>query len=776
MRPVRTTAAVAVTLSTLVCGVGGLTATAGAAAPKATVAKAAFTAKGSIDEAYVLGATKGSKLVLVNKKGKVTGRGTVDRFGSLVFREQKPGAGYTVQLRKGKKIQKSSAFKVLSENSNPPQSFFDGKVLNAGLNYVTVRDGVEIAMTVRLPQGKTMADGPFPTVIEYSGYQTAAPHDLLTSVISSLGGGGGASDPLVPATGTAVGSVIAPLLGFAAVSVQMRGSGCSGGAFDLFGLPTTYDGYDAVETVAAQPWVKGHKVGLAGISFSGITQLFVAGTQPPHLAAIAPMSVTDDIYTATGYPGGMFNKGFALSWITDRANEAKPAPEGGQPWAKALVAAGDQHCIDNQKLRLQTQDVLGLIKKNPYRTPSLFDDRAPGAWVKNIKVPTFFIGQFHDEQTGGHFPESLQYLAKNKNVWITLQNGVHADSLGPSTMTRWAEFLHLYVGDEIPNIPGLVLGLSGQLYKFLADSAAAPVKQSRFAGTTDVAAAKAEFAKDPRVRLLMDNGGGPEGPGSIGATWELDYGSWPIKEAKATPYYLGADGALGTTKAGSATNATYTSDPKARPKQTLPGQGEADAWKAQPPYDWAPIASGKGLGFTTPALASDLVIAGTSSLDLYVKSSAKDTDLQVTLTEVRPDGNETYVQNGWLRASHRKLDAKKSTANDPVPTHLKKDAAPLPKGKFTLVRIPFFPVAHAFRAGSKLRVTISAPGGDRPRWDFDTIEKGSTKNTVLLGGPNGSKLVLPVLAGANAKGTPLPGATALRGEPNRTYAPASNGG
>ena len=94
------------------------------------------------------------------------------------------------------------------------------------------------------------------------------------------------------------------MLDFAVVSVQMRGSGCSGGAFDLFDLPTTYDGYDMVETVAAQSWVKGAKVGLAGISFSGITQLFVAGTRPPHLAAIAPMSVTDDLYTATGYPGG----------------------------------------------------------------------------------------------------------------------------------------------------------------------------------------------------------------------------------------------------------------------------------------------------------------------------------------------------------------------------------------------------------------------------------------------------------------------------------------
>ena len=157
-------------------------------------------------------------------------------------------------------------------------------------------------MTVRLPRGKTLADGPFPTLIEYSGYQVAAPHDLLDSVLKQLTGESTKPDPLAPASGTAVGSLIAPMLDFAVVSVQMRGSGCSGGAFDLFDLPTTYDGYDAVETVAAQPWVRGGKVGLAGISFSGISQLFVAGTRPPHLAAITPMSVTDDLYTGTRLP------------------------------------------------------------------------------------------------------------------------------------------------------------------------------------------------------------------------------------------------------------------------------------------------------------------------------------------------------------------------------------------------------------------------------------------------------------------------------------------
>ena len=741
----------------------------------AAPAGAAMTVHGSVTGAYVLGAKRGDRVAVV-RGARTVRTGRADRFGSKVFVDLRPGAGYRVVQRRGARVVTTRRLRVLRGSDHPAAAFYRGQRLAAGLNYVRMRDGVELAMTVRLPAGKTLADGPFPTLIEYSGYQVAAPHDLLTSVVASLTGGPGASDPLAPATGTAVGSLVAPLLGFAVVSVQMRGSGCSGGAFDLFGLATTYDGYDAVETVAAQPWVKGGKVGLAGISFSGITQLFVAGTRPPHLAAIAPMSVNDDLYTATGFPGGIRNSGFAASWIAERQRDAQPAPAGGQPYAKVLVSQGDAHCKANQRLRLQTRDLTRLELQHPYRDPFLYDQRSPGAWVGRITVPTFLVGQFQDEQTGGHFPESLGALKGNPRVWLSLQNGVHADSLGPTTITRWAEFLKLYVADEIPVIPPTVLSLSSALYSYLADAGAAPVQQSRFAGTTDVAAARAAFERDPRVRLLMDNGAGPQGPGSIGATWEIDAKGWPVPGLRPTTWWLGAKGALTPSRAAPASTAAYVADPAARPRQTLPGNGDADAWKAQPPYDWKPVAAGKGLGFTTAPLAQDLVIAGPSSLDLRLRSSARDTDLQVTLSEVRPDGQETYVQNGWLRASHRHLDARRSTALDPVPTHLRRDAAPMPRGRAALVRVPIFPVAHAFRAGSRVRVTVQAVGGDRPRWSFATVDRGRTRNTVTLGGARASRLVLPVLAGATAQGTPLPPPTALRGEPTRAYVPASNGG
>ncbi len=745
-----------------------------AVAPAATE-RATFTARGSIGQAYVLGAKAGADLLLVDRRGRVAGRGRADRFGSKIFIDVAPGAGYTVRERRGGRVATSRRFAVLRAGANPPPSFYKREKLEQGLNYVTVRDGVELAMTVRLPPGKKLSDGPFPTLVEYSGYQVAAPNDLLASVIRSVTGGPAVNDPLAPATSTAVGSVIAPLLGFAVVSVQMRGSGCSGGAFDLFSLPTTYDGYDAIETVAAQRWVKGGKVGMAGISFSGITQLFTAGTRPPHLAAISPMSVTDDLYTATGNPGGIRNSGFATSWIDERMRDARPAPDGGQPYARALVKRGDRRCAANQKLRLQTRDTVKLLKDNPFRTPALFAGRSPTDWMQNITVPTFLVGQYQDEQTGGHFVGSLSKLSRNPKVWISLQNGVHADSLGPVTMTRWVEFLKLYVGNEVPTIPPSILALSGELYRFLADAGAAPVQQSRFAGTTDVAAAKRVFERDPRVRLLMDNGASAAGPGSIGSTWELGYGAWLPREVAPSAYFLGAGGALTRSRPAAGT-ASYVADPRARPRKTLPGDGAEDAWKAQPPYTWAPVAAGKGLGWTTAPLDADVVIAGPSSFDVLLKSSARDTDLQVTLSEVRPDGRETYVQNGWLRASHRALDRRRSTALDPVPTHLREDAAPLPRGRFTLVRVPVFPVAHAFRAGSRIRVTLQAVGGDRPRWEFATVDRGATRNTVALGGAQASKLVLPVLRGATAKGTPRPAPTALRGQPSRPYRAAANGG
>ena len=149
-------------------------------------------------------------------------------------------------------------------------SIYDQSIPDDGYAYLTTRDGTQLAYTVHPPtqpgrhrrpaRGLPVPSGPdyappYPTLIEYSGY--------------------GYANPAGPNSGIAA---LANLMGFAVVDVNMRGTGCSGGAFDFFEPLQSLDGYDVIETIARQPWVKGHKVGMMGISYGGISQLFTAQT------------------------------------------------------------------------------------------------------------------------------------------------------------------------------------------------------------------------------------------------------------------------------------------------------------------------------------------------------------------------------------------------------------------------------------------------------------------------------------------------------------------
>jgi putative CocE/NonD family hydrolase len=207
---------------------------------------------------------------------------------------------------------------VLSARSAPPdEAVYNQPIPDEGYGYLTTRDGTKLAIYVHPPEDVTkvvpgldlppVPDGPTPTLIEYSGY--------------------GYANPAGPESGI---SILANLMGFTVVDVNMRGTGCSGGAFDFFEPLQSLDGYDVIETISRQPWVKHHKVGMMGISYGGISQLFTAATNPPSLAAISPLSVIDQTQT-TLYPGGVLNTGFAVAWAEDRIDEAKPAsPNGGR--------------------------------------------------------------------------------------------------------------------------------------------------------------------------------------------------------------------------------------------------------------------------------------------------------------------------------------------------------------------------------------------------------------------------------------------------------------
>jgi uncharacterized protein len=529
-----------------------------------------------------------------------------------------------------------------------------------------------------------------------------------------------------------------------------------------------------VETVARQPWVLHHKVGMIGVSYGGISQLFVAETRPPSLAAITPLSVIDQTAT-TLYPGGILNTGFAFSWAKDRVHDAKPASAtGGQRWALDRIRQGDRTCKANQALHDQAVDLIGKIRANRHYVPKVADPLAPITFVDKIDVPVFLACQFTDEQTGAHCPALASHFTGTKRKWFTFTNGVHTDSLDPATFNRWFDFLALYVARRAPQLPPRLPGIAPTLYDGLFGVADVTLPDDPIQRQPTYAAARAAFERLPPVRILFDNGAGGASPGAPLPAFEQSFGRFPLPGTRARSWYLGPNGTL-TRRPPSDTGAdTFTWDARARPPTDFTGDTEGGPnglWTATPPYDWTQNPAGTAVSHVSDPLDADTAVVGTGSLQAWVRSSTPRVDLQVTVSEVRPDGIETFVQSGWLRSDARKL-APGSTLLDPQPTYREADSRPMPRGRYAELAVPLYYQGHVYRAGSRIRVAISAPGRDQPVWAFAETNpaRGRARVGVARSRERPSRLILPAVAGVDVP-TSLPPCPGLRGEPCRPYQP-----
>lgn len=597
--------------------------------------------------------------------------------------------------------------------------------------------------------------GPTPTLIEYAGY--------------------GYADPSGPEHGI---SLIANLMGFTVVDVNMRGTGCSGGAYDFFEPLQSLDGYDVIETIAAQPWVLHHEVGMMGISYGGISQLFTAATRPPHLAAIAPLSVIDNTQT-TLYPGGILNTGFALEWAKERVHDAEAAgPNSGQAYAWKRVQEGDETCKKNQALHPEAVNLLKKVKDNSHYEPKVADPLSPVTFVNKINVPTFMACQWTDEQTGGHCPDLAEHFTGTRKKWFTFTNGTHIDSLDPATFNRWLDFLELYVAKQPPLVTGAVMHVAAPLV--FQEAMGIPgllLPPDPIQLLPTYSSALSAFEAQKPIRVAFDSGAGGLSPGQPYPAFEESFSEFPIPNTQAKTWYLAPNGGLKPTKPGSSHADEFTWDAGALPLQDFSGDtasGAGGLWTATPSYHWEQNPPGSAVSYVTGPLAENTTVIGAGAVNLWVRSSTPNVDLQATVSEVRPDGKETFVQNGWVRANERKLDAKKSTPLEPVLSLRESDVEPMPANEFVKVTIPLYYEGHAYRAGSRIRVTIAAPNGTQPIWDFEETEPaGKAQVAIAYSKQDPSNLLLPVVPGVNVP-TGLPPCPGLRGEPCREYVPLTN--
>jgi predicted acyl esterase len=778
-------------------------------------AAASFDAHGSVEQVYATGLNPGARVSLYDSGGAVVETKNADNLGGILFRNVTPGGGYRIGLATGGA--KSGPLQVLTTQSAPPNpNLYNQSIPSSGYGYLTTRDGTKLSIYVHPPQDvskvatgaatahsaaasssstpsvapaielpklpielpklpvelpklpelpgtggggapelPTIPTGPTPTLIEYSGY--------------------GYANPAGPENGI---SLIANLMGFTVVDVNMRGTGCSGGAYDFFEPLQNLDGYDVVEAIAHQPWVLHHEVGMMGISYGGISQLFTAATEPPDLSAISPLSVLDQTQT-TLYPGGILNTGFAVEWAKERVHDAEAAgAASGQEWAYKRVQEGDKTCAENQALHPEAVDLLNKIRENDHYQPKVADPLSPITFVNKINVPTFMACQWTDEQTGGHCADLAEHFSGTRRKWFTFTNGTHIDSLDPATFNRWYDFLELYVAKQPPILGAAVM------------HAAAPLIFQEAMGIKGVTlppdpvqlqptyqGALAAFENTKPIRVLFDNGAGGASPGRPFPGYEESFNEFPIPGTEAKALYLSGGGALRSHPPKAARADTFTWNAHALPMEDFSGDtagGEGGLWTETPSYHWEQSPAGSAASYVTKPLAENTTVIGAGAVNLWVRSSTPNVDLQATVSEVRPDGEETFVQNGWVRANERKLDAAKSTPLEPVLSLRESDVSPMPPNQFVKVTVPLYYEGHAYRAGSRIRVTIAAPNGTQPIWGFAQTEPAGTANVAIAHSKSmPSDLLLPVVPGL-AIPTALPPCPGLRGEPCRTYQAYAN--
>jgi predicted acyl esterase len=184
--------------------------------------------------------------------------------------------------------------------------------------YVTMRDGVKIAVDVYLPE----TQGRYPAILSMSPYMKEiqqAPPQLSHSIEA------GATWFFVPK-------------GYIHVIAQIRGTGFSQGQYNFCDIKEQQDGYDLVEWIAQQPWCDGN-VGMIGDSYFGFSQYLVAAQNPPHLKCITPFDAWTDFYRDPFYKGGILWSTMTNTWGVDTTFQCVwPGPiEGKLPPANFSV-------------------------------------------------------------------------------------------------------------------------------------------------------------------------------------------------------------------------------------------------------------------------------------------------------------------------------------------------------------------------------------------------------------------------------------------------------
>jgi hypothetical protein len=481
------------------------------------------------------------------------------------------------------------------------------------------------------------------------------------------------------------------------------------------------DGFDTVEWAAALPFSDG-KVGMVGASYVGATQMLAAIAQPPHLTAIAPNITASNYHDGWAYQSGAFEQWFDENWTSQLAQntlERRISQNTNALVGVPTLPLASYPVFNFGQLPADAQLTAAIA---PYYLDWLAHPDYDDYWKQwsieenfsKIAVPMLQVGGWYDIFNGG-----------------TLRNYMGAKAHGSTDAARTEQHLLVEIG-----------GHAG-FGRRIGDVDFGPHAMEN--GYTDVIldwydflfkGIKNQFAADKPVKLFV-----------MGANEYRQEDDWPPPQARNTKYFLHSggkanslrgDGSLSTSapKAESADNYAYN---PANPAPTVGGPLCCDAEHMEPgPRDQRAVENRDDvLIYSIGPLSGDLEVTGPVTADLFVKSSAVDTDFTAKLVDVAPDGFAQDLTEGILRMRYR-ASAEHATLLNP--------------GQVYEISLDLWATSNVFLRGHSLRLEISSSNFPRFDRNLNTGEEiksarafVAANNTILHDAQHPSSLVLPVM-------------------------------
>lgn len=609
----------------------------------------------------------------------------------------------------------------------PPRQRYRG--MRYSSFYLTMRDGVRIAVTLCLPS--ELADGDrLPAILNQTRYFRSM--ELRQPLRTLLGG---KALHHIPSTARSRKRFVANR--YAWVDVDVRGTGASyGSRVSEWSPDEIRDGAQIVDWIVSQPWSNG-RVGALGSSYSGAAAEFLLANAHPAVRAVAPRFALFDAYPDIAFPGGIHAAWFTETWgrYNDALDRNAPHEVAGR-WLKLLVT-GVRPVDDDRDRSLRANAIAAHRDNYDVHEQALSltfrDDVAPsdpyhndlGGRLEPVGTPIDDSGSLNLVS-----PHNYWRDIESSGAAIYSYGGWFDGAYGHSAVKR---FLTI-------TTPGsrLILGPWNHGGKWHVEPFRQPSKTSfdhegellRFFDSR-LTESDTGIESEPRVRYFTMGEG----------RWK-SADTWP---PAATPliYFLAADQGLDAHPPASDSDADrYVVD-------NTTATGEHSRWRTQVAigeavqYPDRSIEDRKLLTYTSAPLDRPLEVTGHPVMTLFVESSASDGTFFVYLEDVDEHGRVALVTEGQLRAIHRRRSAAAAPYRDVVRyrTFKRGDARPLVSGEIAELTIDLLPTSYLFDRGHRLRVAIA--GADASH--FAILPGGRPTVHIHRNRLNPSRIDLPVV-------------------------------